>query len=172
MEVKMELHLEKITYLNWHDVEDLCVNEEQRDFVADNVSSLALAGVIREAGFHVFSFGVYLGEEPIGFAMIGYDIPLDTDDDVNEKYWFTRSSYFIWRFMIDKRWQGKGYGKEALRLLIDFIRSAPCREAKYAWLCYNTDNTVARNMYASAGFEEVPEAYDEEDDEMPAVLKL
>ena len=81
----MELHLERITYLNWHDVEDLCVNEEQRDYVADNVSSLALAGVIREAGFHVFSFGVYLGEEPIGFAMIGYDIPLDTDDDTNEK---------------------------------------------------------------------------------------
>ena len=74
--------------------------------------------------------------------------------------------------MIDKRWQGKGYGKEALRLLIDFIRSAPCREAKYAWLSYNTANSVARNMYASAGFEEVPEAYDEEDDEMPAVLKL
>ena len=57
-EVKMELHLERITYLNWHDVEDLCVSEEQREYVADNVSSLALAGVIREAGFHVFPFGI------------------------------------------------------------------------------------------------------------------
>ena len=80
----MELHLERITYLNWHDVEDLCVSEEQREYVADNVSSLALAGVIREAGFHVFPFGIYNEEEPIGFAMIGYDIPLDTDDDINE----------------------------------------------------------------------------------------
>ena len=70
----MELHLERITYLNWHDVEDLCVSEEQREYVADNVSSLALAGVIREAGFHVFPFGIYNEEEPIGFAMIGYDI--------------------------------------------------------------------------------------------------
>ena len=168
----MGLHLEKITYLNWHDVEDLYVSEEQGDYLADNVSSLALAGVIRDAGFHVFPFGIYKEEEPIGFAMIGYDIPLDTEDDTNEKYWFTRSSYFIWRFMIDRRYQGKGYGKEALGLLIDFIRSAPCRDAKYAWLCYNTKNIVARNMYTSAGFEEIPDAYDAEDDEMPAVLKL
>ena len=43
----MKLHLEKITYLNWHDVEDLCVSDEQRKYVDDNVSSLALAGVIR-----------------------------------------------------------------------------------------------------------------------------
>ena len=66
----------------------------------------------------------------------------------------------------------RDFTKPELRLLIDFIRSAPCREAKYAWLCYNTANTVARKMYASVGFEEVPEAYDEDDDEMPAVLKL
>ena len=61
----MELHLEKITYLNWHDVEDLCVSDEQRAYVADNVSSLALAGVIRAAmtphhrfavQFHVAAF--------------------------------------------------------------------------------------------------------------------
>ena len=51
------------------------MSEEQREYIADNVSSLALAGVIREAGFHVFSFGIYKEEEPIWFAMIGYDIP-------------------------------------------------------------------------------------------------
>ena len=33
--------------MNWHDVEDLRVGKDQ-NFLADNVSSLALAGVIRE----------------------------------------------------------------------------------------------------------------------------
>ena len=94
------------------------------------------------------------------------------DDDLNEKYWFTRDSYFIWRFMIDRRYQRKGYGKQALELVLDFIRSAPCRRAKYAWLCYANDNDIARKMYARFGFKEVPEAYDEDDGEMPAVLKL
>ena len=167
-----QLHLEKITYLNWHDVEDLRLTKEQKGYLPDNVSNLALAGVIREAGFHVFTFGIYLGEKPIGFVMIGYDIPLDPEDDLNEKYWFTRDSYFIWRFMIDKRYQRKGYGKQALELILDFIRSGPCRKAKYAWLCYANDNEAARRMYAGFGFEEVPEAYDEDECEMPAVLKL
>ena len=110
-----QVHLEKITPMNWHDVEDLHVGKDQ-NFLADNVSSLALAGVIREAGFHVYTFGVYLNEEPIGFAMIGYDIPFDDENDEYEKYWFTRSSYFIWRFMIDERYQKQGYGRQALGL--------------------------------------------------------
>ena len=83
-----QLHLEKITYLNWHDVEDLRLTKEQKNYLPDNVSNLALAGVIREAGFHVFTFGIYLGEKPIGFVMIGYDIPFDPEDDLNDKYWF------------------------------------------------------------------------------------
>ena len=70
-----QLHLEKITYLNWHDVEELRVGKEQKGYLDNNVSSLALAYVIREVGFHVFPFGIYKGEKPIGFVMIGYDIP-------------------------------------------------------------------------------------------------
>ena len=167
-----QLHLEKITYLNWHDVEDLRVTREQKEFLPDNVESLAYAGIVRESGFQVFTFGIYKGEKPIGFAMIGYDIPYEPDDDLNEAYRFTRSSYFIWRFMIDKRYQGRGYGREAMKLILDFIKTGPCRKAEYAWLCYAPENTVARRLYASLGFEEVPEAYNSEDDEILAVLKL
>ena len=82
----MELHLEKITYLNWHDVENLHVTREQKEFLPDNVTSLAYAGIVRESGFHVFTFGIYKGKKPIGFVMIGYDIPYEPDDDLNEKY--------------------------------------------------------------------------------------
>ena len=96
----------------------------------------------------------------------------DDENDEYEKYWFTRSSYFIWRFMIDERYQKQGYGRQALGLILDFIRSAPARQAKYVWLCYGLDNVVARKLYASIGFKEVPEAYLEEDEEMPAVLEL
>ncbi len=37
-----QIHPEKITYLNWHDVEDLHPAEEQKEFMPDNVSNLAL----------------------------------------------------------------------------------------------------------------------------------
>lgn len=165
------IHLERVTYLNWHDIEKLRVTGEQKCFLPGNMESLAYAGIVREAGFHVFTFGIYMGEKPIGFAMIGYDIPYDPDDDLNDVYRFTRSSYFIWRFMIDKRYQGRGYGREAFKLILDFIKTAPCRKSEYAWLCYDSENTVARKLYASFGFEEVTEAGDG-DDEILAVLKL
>ena len=32
-----QLHLEKITYLNWHDVEDLRLTKEQKNYLPDNV---------------------------------------------------------------------------------------------------------------------------------------
>lgn len=168
----MDLHLEKITFLNWHDVADLRVSREQKDFLPGNVESLAYAGIVRESGFHVFTFGIYKGEKPVGFAMIGYDIPYEPDDDLNEIYRFTRSSYFIWRFMIDKRYQRKGYGREAMQLILDFIKTGPCRKAEYVWLCYTPENNVARQLYASLGFQEVTESYNAEDDEILAVLKL
>ena len=148
------------------------MTREQKEFLPDNVASLAYAGIVRELGFHVFTFGICKSEKPIGFVMIGYDIPYEPDDDLNEKYWFTRSSYFLWRFMIDKRYQGRGYGREAMKLIPDFIKTGPCGKAEYAWISYSPKNTVARRLYASFGFEEVTEAYNAVDDEMLAVLKL
>ena len=55
---------------------------------------------------------------------------------------------------------------------LDFIRTVPpAGEAEYCWLSYEPENTVAQKLYASLGFEERPELY-EELAEMPAVLKL
>ena len=67
---------------------------------------------------------------------------------------------------------GKGYGRAALGLTLDYIRTLPCGEAKCCWLSYEPENEVARKLYRSFGFEEVPEASDLEEDEINAVLRL
>ena len=36
------------------------------------------------------------------------------------------NNYTIWRLMIDKRYQKRGYGKEVLNLALDFIKNWPC----------------------------------------------
>jgi diamine N-acetyltransferase len=80
-------------------------------------------------------------------------------------------SYLIWRFMIDKRYQGRGYGREAMQLALDYVRTFPVGEAKYCWLSYEPKNDVARNLYRSFGFveeEKLPEGWDE----IPAVMEL
>lgn len=165
------MRFEKITWDNFEAIMNLHVNKEQRSFVARNKDSLVHAYLaVAQDGKQVFPFGIYLGKKPVGFIMIGYDIG---EDDGTEPCadWFLRNSYFIWRFMIDKRYQGKGYGRQALQLALDFIRTFPAGEAQYCWLSYEPTNEVARKLYLSFGFVEQPEHY-EEGEEMPAVLKL
>lgn len=165
------LRLEKITWDNYNSIINLHVHKEQGNFVASNKDSLVHACVSMTAEKkQVFPFGIYKGKRPVGFIMISYDVGEDDGTEPSAE-WFLRNSYFIWRFMIDKRYQGNGYGREALRLALEFIRTFPAGEAKYCWLSYEPSNERARKLYLSFGFEEHPEHY-EEGEEMPAVLKL
>lgn len=165
------LRLEKLTWDNYDAIINLHVSREQRDFVARNKDSLAHACVrMLDEGKPVFPFCIYKGKKPVGFIMITYDLGEDDGEEPSAE-WFLRNSYYIWRFMIDKRYQGNGYGREAMKLALDFIRTFPAGEATYCWLSYELTNEVARKLYLSFGFEEHPEHY-EEGDEMPAILKL
>lgn len=166
-----QLHLEKITWDNVDAVLNLHVTKEQRNFVARNKDSLVHAYLAMTAeGKSVFTFGIYQEKKPVGFLMIGYDIGEDDGEEPCAD-WFLRNSYLIWRFMIDRRYQGKGYGREALQLALDYIRTFPAGEAKYCWLSFEPENEVARKLYLSFGFVEQPEHF-QEGEEMPAVLKL
>lgn len=163
------IKLVKVSTKNFDALIDLKVNESQHEFVADNIYSLAEAYANVSEGRYAQPFGIYDGDEPVGFLMIGYNI-VDGEEDL-VKYPLVKDNYLIWRFMIDKKHQGKGYGKEAMRLALEFIRTFPCGEAEYCWLSYEPDNTVARDLYRSFGFVEasqMPEGWEE----IPAALKL
>ncbi len=71
--------------------------------------------------------------------------------------------------MIDKRYQKRGYGAEAIRLALEFIRTRPCGKALYCELSYEPENEVAAKLYHSFGFVENGEV---DGDEIVAVLKL
>lgn len=51
--------------------------------------------------------------------------------------------------------QGRGIGREILRVLLAHARTLGCREA---WVLTSPDNTSARRMYAAAGGVEAEEA--------------
>ena len=161
------LHLEKITKANASEIINLKVNKEQKEFVASNALSLAHAYVALSNNQAVYPFGIYLGNKPIGFIMLGFDAHFLSDDDPD----VLKKQYFIWRFMIDKRYQGKGYGKKAFKLAIEFIKTLPAGPADLCWVSYEPTNIAARNLYSACGFKESPEYY-KEGEEMPAILKL
>ena len=131
------LHLETITKDNWGKAISLRVREDQVNFVASNVVSLAQLNFLEN--FH--AKGVYFGEEMIGFALYGID-----EDD--HEYW-------IYRMMIDQKHQGNGYGKEAIQLVIDDIKRMKEDHHLTVTLSYEPANNHAKRIYEKMGFQEV-----------------
>ena len=159
------LHLEKVTGKNVWDLLKLEVSETQKMFVAPNEVSMIEAYTAITGNGHAFPFGIYDDDMPVGFLMIGFDV----DDYWEDAPEIAKGNYNLWRLMIDKTYQGRGYGKEAVQLALDFIRTLPCGEAAFCWLSYEPENKAARRLYQSFGFEETGEM---DGEEIIAVLKL
>ncbi len=136
MEEKM-IALREITEKNYIDAFNLKLGEGQEKYVSHPVRSLAQAYVYRE---QCQPFGIYHEDEMVGYVMVIYD------HDVPE--------YDIWHMMIDASGQGKGYGKAALRLVMDYIKTKPFGSSDRVALTCNKDNSAALELYRKMGFEE------------------
>ena len=132
------VELRKITKDNYEECFNLKPSEEQKSFVSSNIDSLARAWVFYET---VYPFAIYAGDVMVGFVMMGY--------------YTEKSMYNIWRFMIDEKYQRKGYGKAALKLSIDYLHKT--FNADEIFIAFKPDNTVAERLYSSAGFERTGE---------------
>lgn len=159
------LKLEKVNGKNVWDILKLRVSEAQKNFVAGNEASIIEAYTAITGNGYAFPFGIYEGDTPVGFLMVGFD----TDDDWEDAPSVAKGNYNLWRLMIDQNYQKQGYGKEALRLALEFIRTFPCGEAEFCWLSYEPENEVARRLYHSFGFTETGEM---DGEELIAVLRL
>ncbi len=168
--IKM-IRLVQVDTSNFSSLLDLQVNESQKDYVADNAYSLAQAYACSAEGRSVQPFGIYDGDVPVGFLMISYNCFNSEEAWGGPVPYYVKDSYYIWRFMVDKKYQGRGYGKAAMALLLNHIKSFPLGSARYCWISYEPQNAAARNLYLSTGFVEHPEDY-VEGEEMPAVLTL
>jgi diamine N-acetyltransferase len=102
-----EVSLREITGDSVRAVCALDVRPQQRSYVAANAVSIAQAYFEPRAWFRA----VYADETPVGFVML--------HDDPEEQ------KYFLWRFMIDAEHQGRGYGRRALDLVVEYVRARP-----------------------------------------------
>jgi diamine N-acetyltransferase len=150
--MREEIELRDVSADNWQTVAGLELDPDQQDLVASNAESLDEARSDPGARPRV----IYAGERIVGFLM--YDAG-QLHDDPREA--------LIYRFMIDRTYQGEGYGRAALGKALDEIRAIP--RVKKIFISYMPDNPVARPFYASFGFQEVGT---DEDGEMIAELTL
>jgi diamine N-acetyltransferase len=155
------IELRKITFDNY----DECVNlepfENQKNFVASNICSLAQAYVALTNNECIpMPYGIYENDTMVGFIMLSFNEP---DEDNKE------NTYWIWRFMIDKRNQRKGYGKAAMVKALELVKTFPHGKASEVFLSYEPENEVAKALYTSLGFIETGKI---EEGELVAKLKL
>lgn len=133
---------------NWRS--GLQVAQSQKHYVADSAVMLARAYAYRKQRSRAFI--ICADETPVGMGLY-YDLP-------------DMACYDFSQFMIDERYQGKGYGKEAVKTVLDAMKA----DGKYhkVVLCYIEGNEAAKKLYESFGFTET----DREEDEIMMELLL
>ncbi len=138
----MSLELRPVTAGNWRALIKLKVREDQSDFVASNLMSIAEAqfGFEDEGHWDFYPFGAYVDQEAVGFVM--YCLNLN----------HSRFQAFIMRLMVDEHFQSKGYGREIIKQVLDVFRANG--QIKNVGISYEPENVAARNLYASLGFVE------------------
>jgi len=94
-------------------------------------------------------FAIYADDKLVGFTMFAFDVDYD---DPNDRYW-------LWRFMIDKNLQGKGYGSAALEKMIEYFKN---NGADHIRLSTKDTNTVALSLYHKYQFKGTGEMNGEE----------
>ena len=153
--------------INWNNFEKcirLELKEEQKNFLASNVYSLAQSYVaLLNDELPAMTFAIYDGETMIGFIMMYHDT-------AEENEYGDEACYGILRFMIDKNFQGKGYGKKAMSKALDYIKSFPQGDASSVYISFDPLNVIAKNLYTSFGFQDTGKVNDA--DEMIVKLEL
>ena len=141
--VSLDVTLRDVTIDNFSECVALRVSDAQWNMVAPNVYSLAQAKVQPEC----VPLAIYAGDTQVGFLMYA----LDRCD----------GNFWIYRLMVDERYQRKGFGRAALGKAIDRLGREPgCTRIM---ISLEPDNRIARRLYKEFGFVETGERIHGED---------
>jgi len=128
----MNVQIREITADNFVEAMRLKVKPEQAEHVATNAASIA------QSKFHAFlaCYGIYDGDVMVGFTACGRN-PED-------------GTVWIVRHMIGEQFQGLGYGKAALRSIVEHLmRKHGCTSI---FLDVAPANAAATALYEGEGF--------------------
>lgn len=151
------ISLREITEDNFRTIIQLSdtLDESQKKSVAPNVVSIAQAYVNQE---RAWPRAIYFNEEPVGFVMIALQ-----DDDIPEA---DQPAYFLWRFMISKPNQNRGFGRQ----VIEIIKQKALQDGmKYLYVTCTMHDVMPYKFYIDCGFEDTHEM---DDDEQILKMKL
>ena len=121
--------------------------------VATNGISIAQGTYSKNAWFRA----VMANDTPVGFVML-FDPTLDLDAAKTQDE--ALDSLYIWRFMIEFKHQGKGYGEQVMKLIIERAKSMPT--IRSVSLSYVLSDGNAKPFYERMGFRKTGKVTDGE----------
>ena len=117
---------------NYNECISLRVGEHQKNYVASNMYSLVQASYEDV----LYPLGIFNEDEMIGFLLYDYDEELN--------------GWSFSRFMIDIKYQNKGFGRKALEKFLEYFHSKFPNKSLYASV--EIDNDIAIKIYQKYGF--------------------
>ena len=135
------IELRPLDASNMEACRNLKVSEKQADFIASNDKSITDAAANAKVAR---PFAIYADRVVVGFTMFAFEPDYEDPDD---RYW-------LWRFMIDEKLQGKGYGIAALNVIIQYFKD---HRANNIRLSTKETNTKALSLYHKVGFHDTGE---------------
>lgn len=135
----MKVKLIEVVRENFKDVIELELEESQEKFVTSNLYSIAESKFSPSTNLRA----ICVEDKIVGFLEYQFG-------EIGE---FDENECTIWRFMIDRKHQNTGIGKNAFGLLLEEIKSHD--RCKVVDVYYEPQNLVAKKLYASYGFKEV-----------------
>ena len=136
-----EIALRDVTQDNWREALRLTVQPDQQRFIAEYTPIVALAlakAYVRLGGVSWAPYAIYMGAMMVGFVELAYE------SGSPDQYW-------VFHFFIDQRYQGRGYGKAALRHFIERVKHDH-PSSQVLQLVVHPENHRAQQLYMSAGF--------------------
>ena len=129
------IRLGAVTEENWLSLTRLSVSDAQQAFLDRPIGIIARAYVYRHHNARVF---VIINDDDI----IGLALVRDLDE--------APACYDLQQFMIDQRFQNRGYGTEALQRILSLLKD----EGKYdcVEVCVNKADASALRVYEKSGF--------------------
>lgn len=143
-----KISLQEITVEIRDAILDLSVSETQRKFVADNEKTLRQAAEAPEAWLRA----VFADEVPVGLVLL-HDEHLRASPR-------EMGYYFLWRLMIDADQQGNGYGRRAVELVVEYLKTRP--HAKRLLSSYVPGDDGPAEFYQRCGFRPTGKIYEGE----------
>ena len=136
-------------------VEALRVSPGQEQFVSSVAESLREAAA--EPDGRALPWGVYADDTPVGFVMIS--------DEVGSPDYIP---HYLWKLLIDERYQRQGFGTATLDLIVEYFRGRPGVEVLSTSAVEGDGSPIP--FYERYGFERTGEVVF--DDEVLLRLKL